>query len=354
MDQKNKPTAIKTMPTEDCAMFCQQVAMVLRSGIPMHDGIEALCESYQDTHYGTYYKQLDEHVKQTGSLYEALCALDIFSPYMVQMVHIGEMAGTLENVMTALGDHYERETQIRKSIHNAITYPLLLILMMAAVIVLLISTVLPVFNQVFRNLGMELSATSATIMGLAMTTGNVVLCVIGLILVITLVLSIVIRTKHREKAFQVINRVIPPIRKINEKLSAQRFASVMAAMMRSGYPIQEAVDLLPLLLTSPSALAKVQVCKDALAEGASFPDAIERTHLFEPLHAKMIRVGFSTGQVDQVMDKLAAMYQTDIDDRIHWLVSIIEPTLVAILSIIIGAILLAVMLPLASILSSII
>lgn len=354
MNQKSNPKAIKTISTEDCAIFCQQVAMVLKSGIPMHDGIEALCESYQDTRYGKYFKQLNIHVKETGSLYESLKALEIFSPYMVQMVYIGEMAGTLENVMESLGEHYERETRIRKTIRNAITYPLLLILMMAAVIILLIATVLPVFNQVFRNLGMELSAASSTIMHLAMTTGHVVLCLIGVFLTVTLVFALLMRTKHREQAFQILSKLIPQIRTISKKLSAQRFASVMAAMMHSGYPIQEAIELLPLLLTSPDAIEKVQRCKDALANGVSFPDAIEIASLFEPLHAKMIRVGFTTGQVDQVMRKLATLYQEDIDDRIRWLVSMIEPTLVAILSIIIGAILLAVMLPLASILSTIV
>ena len=354
MDQKNAQRAAKTVSPEETAMFCQQVAMVLKSGIPMYDGIEAMCENYRDTRYGASFDRLSQMVKDTGSLYEAIRDLGIFPAYMVQMTKIGEKTGSLDNVMDALGDYYERETGVRKSVRNAVVYPLMLIVMMAAVIILLIATVLPVFNQVFRSLGMELSASASAVMALGMGAGQAVLWLVGALLVISLALFLLMKTKARPQALQMLNRLFPQVKKISQRLAAERFASVMAAMMRSGYPLEEAVSLIPGLLNDQASREKVLQCKKAMAEGSSFPDAVEGAGLFEPLHLKMIRVGFTTGQVDQVMEKLAAMYQEDIDNRISRLVSLIEPTMVAVLSIVIGAILLAVMLPLASILSAII
>lgn len=136
-------------------------------------------------------------------------------------------------------------------------------------------------------------------------------------------------------------------------LTAARFANIMEMMLRSGFPLAESMELLDSVFPDAESRRKIETCRNALATGTPFPEAVAQAGIFDPLYSKMVRLGFAAGKTDAVMDKLSQVYETEMDDRIGHLVSLIEPTLVTVLSLIIGAILLAVMLPLASILTTI-
>ena len=152
--------------------------------------------------------------------------------------------------------------------------------------------------------------------------------------------------KARASSAQLLS---PRLRRTGDKVSASRFAAVMAMMLKSGYPLDESLKLVSGVIADEDVAARVRTCREKMAAGhESFADAVEQLHIFQPLHERMIRVGAAAGQVDGVMKKLAEIYEDEADDAITHAVSIIEPTLVALMSVVIGAILLAVMLPLLS------
>ena len=124
------------------------------------------------------------------------------------------------------------------------------------------------------------------------------------------------------------------------------------ALFGQGYGIH-LMELIENLFTNKRLRERVSQCRQKMDEGVAFPEAVGDTGIFEPLHCRMISVGFRAGQTDRVMSKLAALYDEEVNTQIGHLVSIIEPSLVALMSIIIGAILMSVMLPLLSIMSSI-
>lgn len=340
------------LPADETALFCEQVALLLKSGIPLYDGIEALCQNYASTRYGDSFARLNETMKNTGSLHESVRSLGIFPPYMVEMVLVGEQAGTLERVMQGLSTYYAREAQVRATVISAVTYPLLMVGLMAVVVVVLVVQVLPMFSEVLRNLGGDLSASASARMNAGMSAGAFVLILTALVFLAVLAVALLLKTGHRDAAMRALQRAFPPLRFIADKLSAGRFASVMAMLLGSGFPLDEAMALLPGVMGDESARRKVADVRARMASGASFADAVEGAKIFEPIHGKMIRVGFLAGQTETVMERLAEQYQNEVDEGIRRLVSAIEPTLVAALSIVIGGILLSVMLPLASLMSS--
>jgi type IV pilus assembly protein PilC len=189
-------------------------------------------------------------------------------------------------------------------------------------------------------------------MSAGMGAGIFVLILTALILIAVLTITLLLKTRKREGVIRFLLRAFPPLRFISDKMSAGRFASVMEMLTGSGYPLDEALKLVPAVMTDELAKGKVESVATRIEGGASFADAIEEARIFEPIHGKMIRVGLLAGQMETVMERLAAQYQDEVDDAIRRLVSAIEPTLVAILSIVIGGILLTVMLPLANLMSS--
>ena len=232
------------------------------------------------------------------------------------------------------------------------TYPLVLMVMMACVIAVLMLRVLPVFHQVLGELGEVAQTQNSTLVNLGMGLGYGVLILLGAAMVFVLALLIWYRA-DRAKAERFIGRMFPPIRRVRAMMTASRFAGIMEMMLRSGFPLEESMELLDSVFTDEDSHAKIDVCRKALDEGVPFPEAVEQANIFDPLYGRMIRLGFAAGKTDTVMDKLSEVYEADMDERIGHLVSLIEPTLVTVLSLIIGAILLAVMLPMVSILTTI-
>jgi type IV pilus assembly protein PilC len=330
-------------------VFCAQLALILRAGLPLHDGIEALTDPYQKTRHAQGLEALREKVVETGSLYAGLKHAGTFPAYLVEMAGIGEKTGELQAVMERLAAYYEREAKVRRAIQNAVTYPLLLIVMMAVLIAVLIAEVLPVLESVMRNMGIDLAASSGVWLDMGMGLGKGILVAGGVLILIAFVVILLIKRGGNSPVKRWVFRMIRPLKRLDNKLYAGRFAANMGMMLSSGYPLDESLELMDKIIGDAEIRARVSECRERMREGLSFPDAIERIGIYQKLHCRMIKVGFQAGQTDRVMNKLAAIYEEEMDDAVQRLVSIIEPSLVALMSVIIGAILLSVMLPLLSV-----
>ena len=140
------------LEAEELALLCEQISLIIRSGLPLHDGVEALCENYRNTRFSDRFEALNRAVLKTGSLYQGLVDAGIFPTYMAEMAHIGERTGELDSVMSGLSLYYQREAKIRRAVVNAIAYPVILLLIMAVLIAVLIMQVLPIFDGVFRGM----------------------------------------------------------------------------------------------------------------------------------------------------------------------------------------------------------
>ena len=345
-------TEKRSIPSAELSAFCSQVALILSAGLLLYDGMETLAKTTEGTQYGKIYEGIYKDVNETGSLYQALQKAEGFPKYLTEMVGIGEQTGQLERVLNGLADYYGREDRIRSSIIGAVTYPLVLGVMLVLIIVIMIWKVLPVFRRVLSSMGLAMTGAGAAMTNLGSVIGWVVLVLVALAIAAVIAIVILLKTSHREKVMEALNRLFPPLRRVTSRMSSSRVAGVLSMMLSSGFPTGEALRLLPLVLSDSDSEKKVRDMQAAMDRGEAFADAIESTGLFDPLSSRMIRMGVAAGREDQVMAKVASQYEEQVEDGIDRLVAIIEPTLIALLSIVIGAILLSVMLPMAGILSS--
>ncbi len=347
-----KRIASQTLPPEETALFCEQVALVLKAGIPLYDGMETLAASYRGSRYEARFEQIRDCLMNNGTLCDALESTGIFPRYVCAMSRIGERAGKLDEVMSALADYYQWEADIRTSVKNAILYPTMLVVMLAAVIAILVINVLPVFRRVFESLGLPAGAPAEAALRVGVGVGKAMLVVAGVFVVLLIALGILLKTERRDSVIDSLGRVLPSVRRVSTRLSAGRFAAAISMMLAAGYPLEEAMKLAPAVVTDRRYRTKIESCGERLRNGESFAEAVAESELFDGMHVKMIRFGAAAGKIDAVMTKLRDVYMADADDAIHVLVSMVEPTLVAVLSVVIGGILLSVMLPLLSILAS--
>ena len=343
----------KPFTNMEISAFCGQIALILKSGISSLEGITIMLEDTASAGEKDILQAILDHMQETGSMYQALENTRLFPSYMLHMIQIGEETGTLDEVMSALSEHYDREDSIAKSIKNAVTYPLIMAGMMVVVIIVLLVKVMPIFNQVFIQLGTEMTGFSRTLMGIGNAINHYSIVFVAILVVIAALILFGTRTASGKQMSRNIGYKFRFTRVIYEEIAACRFASGMALTLSSGLNPERSMELVSALNDDVHFQKKIDACQSLIDEGQDLAEALQGTGILTGMYARMASIGAKTGSMDQVMDNIAGLYQDDIDTRMNNSLAVLEPTLVIALSLIVGVILLSVMLPLMGIMSSI-
>ena len=331
--------------------FCEQLAILLHSGISSAEGLQILLEDSSSDRSKQIFAELIQTQEETGSLSQALTDAGIFPGSMIDYVKTGEETGCLDEVLTSLAEHYEQEMEISAGIRSAVTYPLIMLGIMGAVIVILLVKVLPVFQQVFRQMGMEMNGLSSGLLRLGSVFSRYSAVFLGLLaILIVCILFFCCTEKGRSTARNFLSSV-PHFKKIPAALDYARLTKAVSMGLRSGLDPQSSLELADGMLTQPLIKEQLSRAVSLLNEGALFADAITQSGLFSGMDARLISIGIRAGSSDEVMEKLSDRCAQEALDMAEQVISIVEPACVILLSILVGLILLSVMMPLLGILS---
>ena len=270
-----------------------------------------------------------------------------------QRALIGEHTGKLDEVCNALARYYEEEDDLRESIRSAVSYPIVMIVMMFAVVMVLVSKVLPIFAQVFRQLGASVNGVTQVLLSMSETLVRYYMVFVVLLLIAAALFLYFYCTDRGQQNFRDFMAAFPLTRDFSESLALTRFAGGLRMTQSAGLDAYDSLELASRVTGNRNVLKKIHVCRDLLQEGHSFSEAVAKAGLFSPFYSGMISVFAQAGSVDKAMDFIADHYKAETDRRISRALAAIEPTMVVILSLIVGLILLSVMLPLMGIMANI-
>lgn len=344
----------KRLTSEELYAFSDEMGMMISSGISSIQAITMMLDESEGGEEKELLSDMEKVVGETGSLSRAIEESEVFPDYFVEMVKMGETTGKMDSVLTNLAAHYSREMAISSAIRSAVTYPLMMVAMMLVIIIVLVTEIMPVFDRVFKQLGGTMDGLSAGFLavGTFMKAHGVILLLILLAIVIYL---IVLNKSNWGRARR--NNLLYKSRRfksIHSKIATSRFASAMAMTLSSGMDVMQALDVSSRIVDAPDFEKKVEKCKDSFAESMDIGKAFSLSGIFGGLYGKMAILGAKTGNMENVLEKVATTYQEEADEEINDLIAVVEPTLVIILSVIVGIILLSVMLPLLNIMSGMI
>jgi len=225
--------------------------------------------------------------------------------------------------------------------------------MMLAVIIILIVQVMPIFNDVFQGLGAQMTGFPLAVMNFGQTLGNYGAVIVSVLAVLVVGFVVIRATASGRDALDRFKENFFVTRSLYAKIASGRFASAMSLMLASGMDTDKSLEMVHRLVRTPSVRSKIALCQEKLQNGIKFSDALAEVGMFSGVYARMVSVAFKTGSMDSIMEKLAVRYEEETNTQINNIISIVEPTLVAVLSVIVGVILLSVMLPLMGIMSAI-
>lgn len=320
----------------------------MQSGIPLEEGIGMLLEEEHDSIAADELKKIQDAMRAGAPLYEALTQTEHFPPYLMEMVKIGEKTGSLDRVLRSLSRHYEHQAETRQSLQNAVLYPAVLTGMLLVVIVILVTKVLPIFDDVYRQLGATMSGAASAILRFGQALCAYWLPVVAVIAGLLLAALAAARLSQGQRFLR--NLLLP--KRLRRLIVEERFATAMAMTVASGFDVDEALAMSADLCGDEEMTKEISDCRNQMAGGTTFSEAVTNSKVLQGLPARMLAVGFRTGAADTVLMDIAERTQRRILEETDNLIGRIEPTLVIIMSVLVGIILLAVMLPLMGVLST--
>ena len=314
----------KAFTQEELATFCAELSLLLKSGITPIDAFHYMQADSVSTEGAQILKNIQQALLSGLSLQEAMSATGLFPNYCLEMIKLGEETGNLDVIVKKLAEYYEQQVAIRKTVKNALTYPILMLTLMLLILIVLLTKVLPIFNQVFSQMGAELSGMAKRMLSIGNT----------------------LQSFH----FLHTSRFT---RNLYLDIAYSRFAASLSLVNASGVNLYLGLDIIDRLIQNELMSAKINCCKKALAQNAFLYDALKEAKIFKPSQLRILQIAYKTGSADEELMRISAYYEDTVTQKLQNLLSLIEPSLVILFSVIVGSMLLSVILPLVGIMSNI-
>ena len=345
--------AAKVYSGRELSAFCLQISILLKAAVPLDEGLYLMAEDALTEEEKKLFHTMGEDVELGDPFFESLERTGAFPPYVVRMAKLGQQSGTLDQMMESLADYYEKEYYMMKNIRNAITYPVMMVGMLLIVLFVLFTRVMPVFEQVYAQLGVQMSPLSRAASRLGGILSGAALVVFVLLAVAVLIAAI---AAGAGKELTIAHKLMERLKRNSKTALAaagRRFTAVLALTIRSGMELDKGMELARELVDNGTVAEKIDICSEKLQLGEGYYEAMKESGLFSSFHIQLIKVGVRSGKMDEVLQEISDDYEQQADASIDAMVARLEPTLVAVLAVAVGLILLSVMLPLAGILAGV-
>jgi type IV pilus assembly protein PilC len=336
------------------AVFTRQFSVMIDAGLPLVQCLDILGQQQDNKAFQKVILQVRQDVEAGSALAEALRKHpQAFSDLYVHMVAAGEAGGILDTILQRLANYIEKSVKLKSQVRSALVYPVAVITIAIVVIYIILWKVIPVFATLFESLGTQLPFLTQVIVNVSRFIGNfwwlIMLVVIGGIFAI--------RQYYQTEAgrYQIDKLMLkaPVIGVLLRKIAVARFCRTLGTLLSSGVAILESLEITA--RTSGNAVieeAILKVRKD-VEEGKSLAEPLARTEQFPPMVCQMVGVGEQTGAMDTMLSKIADFYEDEVDAAVEGMMALLEPVMISFLGVVIGTIVVAMYLPMFSLISQI-
>lgn len=336
----------------DLSIFCRQFATMINAGVSLIRCLTVLEEQAASPSLQRILRDIQASVEAGESLSRALARWPrVFNNLFVGLVRAGEVGGVLEETLARLAQFLEDDLRLKRKIKAAMTYPTLVMIFAVAIVLGLVRFVLPNFINVFRDMDMmdRLPAATKFLIGFStLLTERWWLLLVVVILVI-FGFGQYRRTKVGKRHLDWLRLRIPIFGKLNHKIAMARFSRTLSTLLVSGVPILQAMETVAGTIDNEIIADAVMESRAAIREGETIGEPLERSGLFPPMVVQMISIGEETGALDQMLSKVAEFYEQEVDASLQSLAAALEPIMIVMLGGVVGFIVIAMFLPLVSI-----
>lgn len=343
----------RPLKQKDFTIFLRQFATLMEAGILLVNAIDLLSEQTQSKALQEALENISEDVKEGQALSEGMSQYpELFPKLLVQMIRTGEVSGNLQEVLDRMATYYEKQYTLKEKITTALTYPIVVSVFAILITIFLLLFIVPIFGDMYAQMGEELPLITRIVLGLSDFIRNFwwvfVLIIIGFFFIY--------RKMRQEDAgnrlLDYIALKLPVIGTFIQKAVLARMTQTLSSLLNSSVPILQAVEVTSDVVGNQVVKEVLLEARSSLEKGESLAKPMEESWVFPPLIIQMIRVGEESGALDEMLKKVANIYEQDVNEASDKLQSLIEPVLIIFLAVIVGLIVLSIVVPMFGLFNS--
>jgi len=349
------PSFMQRVKAKELMGFTRQLATLVNAGLPLVRGLKVLGRQEKNPMLKQAVSDMSDAIESGSNFAEAMVQHPrIFDKLYVNMVKAGEVGGVLDKVLLSLAEFMEKVQKIKNKVKGAMIYPIVVLGMAVIILTFLMVFIIPRFQEIFENImkGEPLPALTRGVM--AFSENFITIGPIMGVVIVALIIGLKFLRKNPKGAYGLdwIKLRMPLFGPLFRKSAIGRFTRTLGELMDSGVPVLQALTIVG--ETSGNAVIETAVHEvhDAVKEGENIAPTMNSTGIFPPMVISMVEVGEETGELPQMLRRIADNYDDEVDNAVEGLTSTIEPLLIVMLAIIVGIIVVALFLPLIGIIDN--
>jgi type IV pilus assembly protein PilC len=353
-----KKSALSTMSfgsgvaTKDLVTFTRLFATMIDAGLPLIQCLDILSNQQSNKVFAAVLKDIKSNVEQGATFSEALRRHPrVFDELFTNLVHAGEVGGILDSIMSRLSIYLEKRQKLVRQVRGAMVYPSVVIVIAMGVMAVLLTFVIPAFENMFAEFGGGREALPALTRALiAISNGFVSYLPFTIVALIALVVAItyVNRQPNGKRFFHKTFLRLPVMGSVLRKIAVARFTRTLGTLLQSGVPILDALEICARTSGNVVIETGIMNVRQSISEGKNMAEPLAETGVFPDMVVQMIAVGEQTGALDQMLNKIADFYEEETDVAVAALTSALEPILMVGVGGMVGVVLIAMYLPIFS------
>lgn len=325
--------------------FTRQLAILINAGVPILESLEILEQQEKNPTLKKVVRNISVQVEEGKSLHDAMMGQLGFTKLYCSLVRAGESAGILDTILNKLAEFLEKAEKLKKQVKSALTYPVIVVIVGIAVVFGLMTFVVPQFVSILQESNQEIPWVTQTVIDISNFFQNYTLLLIVGLFSTTMIFLNYIKTTTGKKQWDIFTMKAPLFGMLVIKGNLGSFTRTLATMLSAGVPIIDALEICIETLDNTQIAKDLEKVRKAVIEGKSITEPLKRIRYFPPLVTQMIKVGESTGNLDQMLIKVADVFEEEVEELVHNLTKLIEPIILVVLGGIIGFVLIAMYLP---------
>ena len=336
----------KKVKDKDLAVFCKQFSAVLNAGVTIISALEMMSEQLENKTLKRALQEAQAYVQKGGTLADAFkLNPKVFPPIMINMTAAGEMSGNLEICFDRLTTHFETANALHSKVKGAVTYPIVILIVVVAVVAVLLVGVIPQFSQMFDDLGSELPAATQMLVNLSDFLQHKWYILVIIVAAIVFGLKAFGKTEPGSLMYAKIGIKFPLFGNLTIKSAAATFSRTMATLMASGISLIDAVEQVAKMINNRIIREALLDAKTQIAKGVPLSKPLRDCGIFPPMLPQMTKIGEETGNIEDMMDKVADYYEMEVNDATDALTAAMEPLIIVIMGVVVGGIVMAIYSP---------
>lgn len=344
----------KKVKAKDLGIYSRQLSVLIDSELPLIQSLNILAEQTKNKYFKKVVEEIREDVEGGASLNEAKRKFPkIFDDLYCNLVASGEQSGSLDIMLRRLADYLERIVKLRSQVKQAMTYPTAILLFALVVIIFMMWKVVPIFSSIFIELGADLPLLTAGVLAVSQFVQKYILFLfLGMIGFIFTVRHLK-QTEAGRKFFDRLFLKMPLFGNLLGKVGLSRMTRTLSTLLSGGIPMLDSLKITSSTAGNVIVENHIMNARSMVAEGSSLTDAFKKTGHFPFMLNQMIGVGEVTGNLDEMLTKLANFYDDEVETSVSTLLSVLEPILLLVVGGMVGLIVVSMYLPIFSLMQQI-